>query len=291
MGRIFITPLAKKLASLNSIDVEDITGTGPRGRITKIDIEKHLKLPFSNRDVEQKNNSGQVYSIDHEVINVPKIRKIIAEKLTLSKSSIPHFYLRRKARVDELINFRNKTNDLLEKNNKISINDFFIKACACALIDFPDCNMIWQEQHMLKFNEVAMGVAISTETGLYTPTLRNIDKKSLSQISLEMKELIEKAKKKQLRNSDFIDCAHAISNLGMFSIENFDAIINPPNSSILAVGAVKDEVISENGSFLSCKQVYLTLSVDHRTIDGELGAKFLDRIVFYLQNPTVLMIK
>ena len=144
---------------------------------------------------------------------------------------------------------------------------------------------------MLKFNEVAIGVAISTETGLYTPTLRNIDKKSLSQISSEMKELIEKAKKKQLRNSDFIHCAHAISNLGMFSIENFDAIINPPNSSILAVGAVKDEVISENGSFLSCKQVYLTLSVDHRTIDGELGAKFLDRIVFYLQNPTVLMIK
>ncbi len=190
-----------------------------------------------------------------------------------------------------MIDLRNKTNDLLEESNKISINDLFIKACACALIDFPDCNMIWQEQHMLKFKEVAIGVAISTETGLYTPTLRHIDKKSLGQISLELKELIEKAKKKQLRNTDFIDCAHAISNLGMFSIDNFDAIINPPNSSILAVGAVKDEVISENGSFLSCKQVYLTLSVDHRTIDGELGAKFLDRIVFYLQNPTVLMIK
>ncbi|MDA9703054.1 2-oxo acid dehydrogenase subunit E2 [Paracoccaceae bacterium] len=291
MGRIFITPLAKKLASLNSINIKDIIGTGPRGRITKIDIEKHIKSPVSNRDIEQKNNFGQMNSIDHEVINVPKIRKIIAEKLTLSKSSIPHFYLRRKARVDELINFRSKTNDLLEKNNKISINDFFIKACACALLDFPDCNMIWQGQHMLKFNEVAIGVAISTETGLYTPTLRNIDKKSLSQISFEMKELIEKAKKKQLRNSDFIDCAHAISNLGMFSVENFDAIINPPNSSILAVGAVKDEVISENGSYLSCKRVYLTLSVDHRTIDGELGAKFLDRIVFYLENPTVLMIK
>ena len=291
MGRIFITPLAKKLASLNSINIKDITGTGPRGRITKIDIEKHLKLPSSNRDSQQKNNAGQVNVLDHKVINVPKIRQIIAEKLTLSKSSIPHFYLRRKAKVDELIEFRNKTNDLLEKSNKISINDFFIKACACALIDFPDCNMIWQEQHMLKFNEVAIGVAISTETGLYTPTLRNIDKKSLSQISSEMKEIIGKAKKKQLRNSDFIDCAHAISNLGMFSIENFDAIINPPNSSILAVGAVKDEVISRAGSFLSCKQVYLTLSVDHRTIDGELGAKFLDRIVFYLQNPTVLMIK
>ena len=170
MGRIFITPLAKKLASLNSINIKDITGTGPRGRITKIDIENHLKLPSSNRDIEQKNNAGQVNGIDHEVINIPKIRQIIAEKLTLSKSSIPHFYLRRKAKVDELIDFRNKTNNLLQESNKISINDFFIKACACALIDFPDCNMIWQEQHMLKFNEVAIGVAISTETGLYTPT-------------------------------------------------------------------------------------------------------------------------
>jgi pyruvate dehydrogenase E2 component (dihydrolipoamide acetyltransferase) len=291
MGRIFITPLAKKLASLNSLNIKDIKGTGPRGRITRIDIEKHLKLSSSSTNTEQKNNAGQVNGIANEVINIPKIRQIIAEKLTLSKSSIPHFYLRRKAKVDELIDFRNKTNNLLEESNKISINDFFIKACACALIDFPDCNMIWQEQHMLKFKEVAIGVAISTEIGLYTPTLRHIDKKSLSQISLEMKELIEKAKKKQLRNTDFIDCPHSISNLGMFSIENFDAIINPPNSSILAVGAVKDEVISENGSFLSCKQVYLTLSVDHRTIDGELGAKFLDRIVFYLQNPTVLMIK
>jgi pyruvate dehydrogenase E2 component (dihydrolipoamide acetyltransferase) len=151
--------------------------------------------------------------------------------------------------------------------------------------------MIWQEQHLLRFKEVAIGVAISTESGLYTPTLRDIDKKSVSQISSEMKALIEKAKNKQLRNTDFLDCAHAISNLGMFSIENFDAIINPPNSSILAIGAVKEEVVSENESFLSCKQVSLTLSVDHRTIDGELGAKFLDRIVFYLQNPAALMVK
>ena len=144
---------------------------------------------------------------------------------------------------------------------------------------------------MLKFKEVAIGVAISTDSGLYTPTIRNTDRKSISQISSEMKALIEKAKNRQLRNSDFLDCAHAISNLGMFSIENFDAIINPPNSSILAVGAVRDTVVSKNDNFLSCKQVSLTLSVDHRTIDGELGSKFLDRIVFYLQNPAALMVR
>ena len=291
MNRIFITPLANKLASLNSINIENVTGTGPRGRITKIDIEKYLSLSPSTLEIKQKKNTGQGNEIDHEIIDIPKIRRLIAEKLSLSKSSIPHFYLRRKARVNELINFRAKANDVLQKNNRISINDFFIKACGCALEDFPDCNMIWQEQHMLRFKEVAIGVAISTDSGLYTPTLRDIDKKSVSQISSEMKALIEKAKNKQLRNTDFLDCAHSISNLGMFSIENFDAIINPPNSSILAIGAVKEEVVSENESFLSCKQVSLTLSVDHRTIDGELGAKFLDRIVFYLQNPAALMVR
>ena len=291
MDRVFITPLANKIASLNSIDINIIKGTGPRGRITKIDIEKHLTAPDSAIETKQTNNIATVHGMDHEVIDIPKIRRIIAEKLSLSKSSIPHFYLRRKAKVDQLIDFRNKANGAIEKKEKISLNDFFIKACACALTDYPDCNMIWQEQHMLKFKEVAIGVAISTELGLYTPTIRNIDKKSVSEISFEMKTLIQKAKNKQLRGNDFLDCAHAISNLGMFSVENFDAIINPPNSSILAVGAIKEEVISENENLSSCKQVSLTLSVDHRTIDGELGAKFLDRIVFYLQNPAVLMVR
>ena len=291
MDRIFITPLANKLASLNSIDINNVKGTGPRGRITKIDIEKHILTSASATHISQTNKSDPALGMDHEVVDIPKIRRIIAEKLTVSKSSIPHFYLRRKAMVDQLIDIRSRANGAIEIKEKISINDFFIKACGCALTDYPDCNMIWQDQHMLKFKEVGIGVAISTESGLYTPTLKNIDKKSVSQISLEMKGLIEKAKNKQLRNSDFADCAHAISNLGMFSVENFDAIINPPNSSILAVGAIKEEVISENEVMSSCKKVSLTLSVDHRTIDGELGAKFLDRIVFYLQNPTVLLIR
>ena len=291
MDRIFITPLANKIASLNSIDINKVKGTGPRGRITKIDIEKHIVTSASAKEIHQTNKSEPALGMDHEVVEIPKIRRIIAEKLTVSKSSIPHFYLRRKTKVDQLIDIRSRANGAIGVKEKISINDFFIKACGCALTDYPDCNMIWQDQHMLKFKEVGIGVAISTESGLYTPTLKNIDKKSVSQISLEMKGLIEKAKNKQLRNSDFADCAHAISNLGMFAVENFDAIINPPNSSILAVGAIKEEVISENEVMSSCKKVSLTLSVDHRTIDGELGAKFLDRIVFYLQNPTVLLIR
>ena len=291
MDRIFITPLAKKLAALSSINLESIKGSGPRGRITKVDIEKHLSEHSHSPKTEHQNNGSQEIDMAYEKIDIPNIRKIIAQKLTLSKSSIPHFYLRRNAKVEDLINFRAKANEAVRENYKISLNDFFIKACSCALKDFPDCNMIWQEQHMLRFNEVAIGVAISTEAGLYTPTLRSVDKKSVSQISSEMKALIEKAKNKQLRNSDFLNCAHAISNLGMFSVENFDAIINPPNSSILAIGAVRDEVVSEKEGFSSRKQVSLTLSVDHRTIDGALGAKFLDRIVYYIQNPAALLVK
>ena len=291
MNRLFITPLAKKLATLNSIDINSVKGTGPRGRITKIDIEKHIVPSSSNIETKQKDKLDPVRKMDYDVVDISKIRRIIAEKLTFSKSSIPHFYLRRKVKVDQLIDFRSKANNEIEKREKISINDFFIKACGCALTDYPDCNMIWQDEHILKFKDVAVGVAISTESGLYTPTLRDIDKKSISQISSDMKELIKKARNKQLRNNDFADCAHAISNLGMFSVDNFDAIINPPNSSILAVGAIKEEVISENEVLSSCKTVSLTLSVDHRTIDGELGAKFLDKIVFYLQNPAVLLIK
>jgi pyruvate dehydrogenase E2 component (dihydrolipoamide acetyltransferase) len=291
MDRIYITPLANKLASLNSINIKDVEGTGPRGRITKFDIEKYLSSVRYDKRSDPVKNRDKESDIDHELIEIPKIRKIIAERLSQSKSSVPHFYLRRKAKMDELVSFRKKANNSLEKNEQISINDFFIKACASALIDTPDCNMIWQEQHMLKFKEVAIGVAISTNSGLYTPTLRDVNNKSLGQISFEMKGLVEKAKKKQLRGSDFLDCAHAISNLGMFSIENFDAIINPPNSSILAIGAVREEVVSENNNFLSRMQASLTLSVDHRAIDGELGARFLDRIIFYLENPAILMIK
>lgn len=288
--RVFITPLAKKLAILNSIDLKDISGSGPRGRITKYDIEKHSDSVRANKNMNPEGAKNNDDILEHELIDISNLRKIIAQKLVLSKTTIPHFYLRRKVKMDELIQFRSRANISLEKSKKISINDFFIKACGCALVDYPECNIVWKDTHMFKFKEAAIGLAISTESGLYTPTIRHIEKKSISLISSEVKELIKKAKDKQLRSTDFVECAHAISNLGMFSIENFDAIINPPNSSILAVGAIKEEVISENGNFSSCKRLSLTLSVDHRTIDGELGSKFLDRIIFYLENPAALMV-
>jgi len=292
MNRVFITPLAKKIASINKIDFATLKGSGPRGRIIKSDIERHIK----NNNLETMSKSPQIeldsLETQKETLEIPKLRRIIADKLTLSKSTIPHFYLRRNVQVDNLLQVRQSINNCLDnKIEKISINDFFIKASAISLTENPDFNVSWGNETLTKFKSSNVGVAISTEKGLYTPTLMNLEIKSISQISKEMKLLIDKANKKTLRVTDFGECAHAISNLGMFKVENFDAIINPPNSSILAIGCVQDRIRKVNDEFQNTKSISITLSVDHRAIDGAMAAKFLDRIVYYLENPNLLIIK
>ena len=292
MERIFITPLAKRLAHINKIDPNSLTGSGPRGRIIKSDVEKIIeKKEFNNSEKNLKETSildeGQ-----KEIIETPKIRKLIADKLTLSKSTIPHFYLRRSVHADNLLSVRKNINDNLnDKNDKLSINDFFIKASAVALAENPDCNIIWEDEHLVKFKTSNIGVAISSNSGLYTPTLNDVQSKPLTHISNEMKLLITKANEKSLRGTDFGECSHAISNLGMYGVDNFDAIINPPNSSILAIGAVQNKLEIVNEKTQSSKIISLTLSVDHRAIDGATAATFLNKIVFYIENPNLLMIK
>ena len=170
MDRIFITPLANKLASLNSINLANVKGSGPRGRITKVDIEKHLNGNSNSAKTKHQDNLDQEFDIAYEQIEIPKIRKILAQKLTHSKSSIPHFYLRRNAKVDDLISFRAQANYALVENNKISLNDFVIKDCGLDLTDFPDCNMIWQEQHMLRFKSSNWSSNINRSWALYANT-------------------------------------------------------------------------------------------------------------------------
>ncbi len=292
MDRIFITPLAKKLAHINQIDINSLTGSGPRGRITKSDVEKIIKNKELNISEQRAKQTSIINDDQKEIVETSKIRKLIADKLTLSKSTIPHFYLRRSIHVDNLLSVRKNINDNLDsKNRKISINDFFIKASAVALAESPDCNIIWEEEHLVKFKNSNIGVAISSNSGLYTPTLNNVQSKSLSDISKEMKLLITKADEKSLRGTDFGECSHAISNLGMYGVDNFDAIINPPNSSILAIGAVQNRLEIVNEKTQESKIVSLTLSVDHRAIDGATAANFLNKIVFYIENPNLLMIK
>ncbi len=292
MERIFITPLAKKLAHINKIDPNSLIGSGPRGRIIKSDIEELIKNKGINISEKILQKPSILDEDQKEIIETPKIRKLIADKLTLSKSTIPHFYLRRSIYVDNLLGVRKNINDNLnDRNDKISINDFFIKASAVALVEHPECNIIWEDKHLVKFKSSNIGVAISSKSGLYTPTLNNVQSKSLTNISNEMKLLITKANEKSLRGTDFGECAHAISNLGMYGIDNFDAIINPPNSSILAIGAVQSKLEIVNEKTKDSKIISLTLSVDHRAIDGATAANFLNKIVFYLENPNLLMIK
>ena len=292
MERIFITPLAKKLAHINKIDPNSLTGSGPRGRIIKSDVEKIIKKKELNNSEKNLKETSILDEGQKEIIETSKIRKLIADKLTLSKSTIPHFYLRRSVHADNLLSVRKNINDNLnDRNDKISINDFFIKASAVALAENPDCNIIWEDEHLVKFKTSNIGVAISSNSGLYTPTLNNVQSKPLTHISNEMKLLITKANEKSLRGTDFGECSHAISNLGMYGVDNFDAIINPPNSSILAIGAVQNKLEIVNEKTQNSKIISLTLSVDHRAIDGAKAATFLNRIVFYIENPNLLMIK
>jgi pyruvate dehydrogenase E2 component (dihydrolipoamide acetyltransferase) len=218
------------------------------------------------------------------------MRKIIAARLTEAKQTIPHFYLRRSIHLDRLMQARKEMNAALETDGiKLSVNDFIIKACAKALQDVPDCNAVWAEDRILKLEPSDVAVAVAVEGGLFTPVLRDSDKKSISELSKEIKDLAGRARDKKLAPHEYQGGSFAISNLGMMGIENFDAVINPPHGSILAVGAgMKKPVIADDGSVQTATVMSVTLSVDHRVIDGALGAQFLARIALYLENPIVM---
>jgi len=225
---------------------------------------------------------------DRETEEVPLdgMRKTIAARLQEAKQTIPHFYLRRDINLDALMAFRAQLNKSLEARSiKLSVNDFIIKACALALQDVPDCNAVWAGDRVLKLKPSDVAVAVAIEGGLFTPVLRDADAKTLSKLSAEMKDLATRARDRKLAPHEYQGGSFAISNLGMMGVENFDAVINPPHASILAVGAgVKKPVV--NGDQVEVATIMsVTLSVDHRVIDGALGAEFLAAIKGYLETP------
>ena len=214
------------------------------------------------------------------------MRRTIAARLSEAKSTIPHFYLRRSAKLDELMKFRATLNKQLEgRGVKLSVNDFIIKACALALQEVPDANAVWAGDRILKLKPSDVAVAVAIEGGLFTPVLRDAQQKTLSTLSAEMKDLATRAKTKKLAPHEYQGGSFAISNLGMFGIENFDAVINPPHGAILAVGAGIQTPVVENGEVVIRNVMSMTLSVDHRVIDGALGAQLLEKIVGHLENP------
>ncbi|MFO8126590.1 pyruvate dehydrogenase complex dihydrolipoamide acetyltransferase [Yoonia sp.] len=304
--RIFATPLARRIAADKGLDLAAISGSGPRGRIVKADVESATAAPKAaapatkaeipapaamatgpSTDVLLKTYADRPF----EEVKLDGMRKTVAARLTEAKQSVPHFYLRRDILLDDLLKFRSQLNKQLEPRGvKLSVNDFIIKACALALQQEPDANAVWAGDRMLKFEKSDVAVAVAVEGGLFTPVLKDAEMKSLSALSAEMKDLATRARARKLAPHEYVGGSFAVSNLGMFGIDNFDAIINPPHSAILAVGAgVKKPVVGADGELTVATVMSTTLSVDHRVIDGALGANLLNAIKENLENPMTML--
>jgi len=288
------------------MDIAALTGSGPHGRIVKADVEAAFATPrpaaapaptgaMAAPAQPTGMAAGTVAALyegrDYEEISLDGMRKTIAVRLSEAKQTIPHFYLRRDVRLDALLKFRGELNRQLGgRGIKLSVNDFIIKACALALQMVPDANAVWAGDRILKLKPSDVAVAVAIEGGLFTPVLKDAEQKSLSALSAEMKDMAVRARNRKLAPHEYQGGSFAISNLGMFGIDNFDAVINPPHGGILAVGAgVKKPVVLESGDIGVATVMSVTLSVDHRVIDGALGAELLKAIVDNLENPMAML--
>ncbi|MEO9898746.1 MAG: pyruvate dehydrogenase complex dihydrolipoamide acetyltransferase [Paracoccaceae bacterium] len=301
--RLFASPLARRIAAQKGVDLSQLTGSGPRGRIVKADVEaaeaKPAAAPAKASSAAAAAPAGPTADAvakmyqdrEYEEVPLDGMRKTIAARLTEAKQSIPHFYLRRDIKLDALMAFRAQLNgQLADRGIKLSVNDFIIKACANALQQVPDANAVWAGDRMFKLTPSDVAVAVAIEGGLFTPVLRDAHHKSLSSLSAEMKDLAGRARDRKLAPHEYQGGSFAISNLGMFGIDNFDAVINPPHGAILAVGAgVKKPIVGKDGELGIATVMSVTLSVDHRVIDGALGAELLKAIVDNLENPMAML--
>ena len=301
-ARVFASPLARRIAAEKGLDLTKVAGSGPHGRIVRADVEGQtaaaapapaaaptVSAPAQGMSAETVLKMYQGRSFTEMPLD--GMRRTIAARLTEAKQTIPHFYLRRSVRLDALMTFREQLNKGLESRGvKLSVNDFIIKACAAALQAVPDANAVWAGDRVLKLKPSDVAVAVAIEGGLFTPVLKDADQKSLSALSVEMKDLAARAKSKKLAPHEYQGGSFAISNLGMMGIENFDAVINPPQAAILAVGAgIKQPVVMADGSLGVATVMSMTLSVDHRVIDGALGATLLAAICANLENPISML--
>ncbi|KAL2554918.1 Dihydrolipoyllysine-residue acetyltransferase component 3 of pyruvate dehydrogenase complex [Forsythia ovata] len=295
-NRIFASPLARKLAEDHNVPLSDIKGTGPDGRIVKADIEGYLDS--RGKEVSQAPKAAATAAaaaLDYTDIPHTQIRKVTASRLLQSKQTIPHYYLTVDTCVDKLMELRNKLNALQEASGgkRISVNDLVIKAAALALRKVPQCNSSWTNDYIRQYHNVNVNVAVQTDNGLYVPIIRDADKKGLSKIAEEVKNLAQKAKENSLKPEDYEGGTFTVSNLGgPFGIKQFCAIINPPQSGILAVGSAEKRVIPggspDQYKFASFMSV--TLSCDHRVIDGAIGAEWLKAFKGYIENPETMLL-
>ena len=305
-GRIKASPLARRLAEEAGIDLSTISGSGPAGRIVKKDVEEAKAAPApaaapaasapsaaparpSSPAPQPWADAGAVEG--HEEIRVSQMRKTIARRLTESLSPVPHFFLTIEVDMTRILQARQTVNEVVAADgDKVSVNDFILKATAGALRKHPNVNSAWHGDVIHRFDHVHVGVAVAVDDGLITPVIKHADRKGLVQISREVKELAGRARQKKLQPDEYTGSTFSISNLGMFGIREFTAIINPPEAGILAIGETKEIPVVENGEVVVRPRMRVTMSCDHRVIDGASGAAFLATLRAMLEEPTAILI-
>ncbi|MEO1018723.1 MAG: 2-oxo acid dehydrogenase subunit E2 [Pseudomonadota bacterium] len=299
-GRIFASPLAKRIAKDAGIDLVGIQGSGPHGRIIKVDVEKVLQSGRPASTIDQASPEPPEPPPTHspavlsggsfKEVRVSSVRKIIARRLTESKQTIPHFYLTIDCELDALLSLRRDINERERATIKISVNDFVIRAVAKAIALKPEVNASWGGDKILQYDDIDVSVAVSIDDGLITPIVRRADQKSVAAISTEMKDLASRARDNRLKPEEFQGGGFSISNLGMFGVREFAAVINPPQACILAVGAGEQRAIVKDGVLAVGTLMTCILSVDHRVVDGALGAEFLAGFKKQIEDPIGLLL-
>ena len=304
-NRFFASPLARRIASQSGLDISGLKGRGPNGRILKADVELAIESALVGEKPAEANldttanplveNTPSTLSVkNYTEIPNSKMRKVIAKRLSESKREVPHFYLNVDCDIDALLALRKELNTQSPEGEgayKLSVNDFIIKASALALRDVPAANTRWTEEAIHQYNDVDISVAVATPGGLITPIVRNADAKGLATLSDEIKKLAARAREGKLQPHEYQGGGFSISNLGMFGIKQFSAIVNPPQSCILAVGAGEQRPVVRDGELGVATVMSCTLSVDHRTVDGAVGAQFLQAIKKHLENPLAMLLR
>ncbi|MBL0373901.1 pyruvate dehydrogenase complex dihydrolipoamide acetyltransferase [Rhizobium sp. KVB221] len=312
-ARTFSSPLARRLAKESGLDIAAIAGSGPHGRVVKSDVEKAVATgtgkaapaafpaaaaPAATPLAKGMSEDAVLKLFEpgsYELVAHDGMRKTIAKRLTESKQTIPHFYVSVDCELDALLALRAQLNDAAPKKDdkpvyKLSVNDMVIKAMALALRDVPDANVSWTDQNMVKHKHADVGVAVSIPGGLITPIIRHAELKSLSAISNEMKDLGKRAKERKLKPEEYQGGTTSVSNMGMMGVSNFAAVINPPHATILAVGAGQERVVVKNKQMVIAQVMTVTLSTDHRCVDGALGAELLGAFKRYIENPMGMLV-
>ena len=283
------SPVVRKIAREHELDLRGVQGSGPHGRIIKRDVDAIVAAGGQLQASSAAVPSGA--RVEPRIEKLSQMRKTIARRLTESKQTVPHFYLTIDVDAEPLLAARAQMVAALEKQNeKVSVNDLLIKACAVALRLVPECNASFMGDSIHYHQRVDISVAVAVPDGLLTPVVRDADRKGVLQIAREVRELAGRAKEKKLRPEEMSDGTFSISNLGMFDIESFSAVINPPEGAILAVGTVRDEAVVRDGQLVAGKRLRMTLSCDHRVVDGAVGARWLQALRGVLEKPVTMLL-